>query len=101
MSDPLLARRPGGQTAEQAGIHRARVFVGRRCVLGHTLVCPLWTVWQEYQAFGERNGFEAEAGHLRRLLDAAPWAEVVERPKARGRLKTIVRGMGLKPNGPV
>lgn len=94
-----LARRPGGLTADQLGRHRARIFVGERCALGETLVVPLWTVWKEYQAFADRMGFTAEAVHLRRLLDEAPWAEVVERPQARGRLKTIVRGLGLLPSG--
>lgn len=94
-----LARRPSGLTAKELGHHRARVFVGRHCVLGPTLVIPLWTVWQSYQGFASRNGFDPEASHLRSLLDEAPWAEVVERPQARGRLKTIVKGLGLKPNG--
>lgn len=95
-----LSRRPSGLSRDQLGFHRARVFVGQRCALGPTLVVPLWTVWKEYQAFGQRNGFEAEACHLRRLLDEAPWAEVRERPEARGRLKTIVMGVGLRPTAP-
>lgn len=95
-----LSRRPGGLTRDELGRHRARVFIGQRCVLGRSLVVPLWTVWKEYEAFGLRNGFVAEAGHLRALLDDAEWAEVVERPQARGRLKTIVRGVGLRPTAP-
>jgi hypothetical protein len=82
------------------GLHRARVFVGHRCALGETLVVPIWTVWKEYQAFGARNGFQARAKDLRRLFDEAPWATVVERPQARGRLKTIVVGVGLRPVAP-
>lgn len=95
-----LARRPAGMGRADLGQHRARTFVGQRCVLGPSLVVPLWTLWQEYQAFGARNGFEAEAADLRRLLDEAPWARVVERPKARGRLKTVVHELGLKPTAP-
>lgn len=98
MSD--LARRPGGLTHEELGRHRARVFVGQRCALGSSLVVPLWLLWKEYQEFGCQKGFEAEAIHLRRLLDEVPWAEVVERPHARGRLKTIVRGVGMLPTAP-
>jgi hypothetical protein len=82
------------------GRHRARVFVGQRCVLGETLVVPLWTVWKEYEAFGSRNGFVARARDLRLLFDEAPWATVLERPQARGRLKTVVCGVGLRPTAP-
>ena len=92
-----LARRPAGLTRDELGRHYARVFVGRRCALGPSLVVPLWTVWKEYEAFLTRNGLEARAIDLRRLLDEAPWAKVVERPHARGRLKTIVKGVGLLP----
>lgn len=92
-----LARHPGGLSRDDVGRHYARTFVGRRCALGPTLVVPLWTVWKEYEAFMARNGREARAIDLRRLLDEAPWAEVVERPMARGKLKTIVRGLGLRP----
>lgn len=91
-----LSRRPAGLTGDDLGLHRARVFVGQRCVLGATLVVPLWTVWKEYQAFGVRNGFEAEAVHLRRLMEEASWAEVVDRPNARGLLKALVKGVGLR-----
>lgn len=92
-----LERRPSGLTRDELGEHYARVFVGRRCALGPTLVVPLWLVWKEYEAFAARNGFQGRAKDLRQLLDAAPWAEVVERPQARGRLKTIVKGVGLRP----
>lgn len=92
-----LSRRPGGLTEEELGRHRARVFLGKHAVLGPTLVIPLWTVWQAYQGFAERNDFKPVAADLRSLLDEAPWAEVVERPLARGKLKTIVRGLGLRP----
>lgn len=95
-----LARRPAGLTRDELGRHCARAFVSARCSVGSTLVVPLWTVWKEYEAFAERSGVEARAIDLRRLLDEAPWAQVVERPQARGRLKTIVRGMGLLPTAP-
>ena len=75
--------------------HRARVFVGRRCVLGASLVMPTWLLWKEFEAFGRENGFAACSAALRGLLDEAPWAEVVERPEARGRFKSIVRGVGM------
>lgn len=95
-----LSRRPSGLSQDALGAHRARVFVGQRCRLGPTLVVPLWLLWKEYEAFGARNGFEARACDLRRLMDEAPWAEVVERPHARGRLKTVVRGVGMTaPDG--
>ncbi len=75
---------------------RARVFIGQCCALGPTLVMPTWVLWTEFKAFGQRNGFPACSASLRGLLDEAPWAEVVERPEARGRFKSIVRGVGMK-----
>lgn len=96
-----LDRRPSGLSQDELGLHQARVFIGQRCKLGDTLVVPLWTLWKEFQAFGVRNGFQANPRLLRRLLDEAPWAEVVERPRARGRLKTIVNGVGLLPQAPI
>lgn len=91
-----ISRRPAGLTRDELGLHCARVFIGARCSLGPTLVMPLWLLWKEYEAAGAEEGFEARAIDLRRLLDAAPWAEVRERPHARGRLKAIVSGVGLK-----
>jgi hypothetical protein len=95
-----LEDRPGGLTLSELQEHRARVYVGRRCVLGSTLVVPLWTVWIDFQGFAKRNGFQADARALRSVFDKASWAEVIERPQARGKLKTIVKGVGIKPMVP-
>ena len=95
--DPQLARRPGGLKGRDLDGHRARCFVGQRCVLGSSLVVPGMILWHEFQKYGGDNGFRACAAALRQLLDQSPWAEVVERPEARGRFKSIVRGVGLKP----
>lgn len=93
----VLSRRPAGLTDDELGRHRARVFLGQACVLGPSLVVPLRTLWECYQTWCADRSVPADSGHLRALLDEAPWAEVVERPLARGRLKTIVRGVGVRP----
>lgn len=91
-----LERRPSGLTKQELAEHRARVFLGTRCVLGTTLVMPLWLLWKEYEAWGQASGFTPTARELRKLLDEAPWAEVEERPNARGRFKSIVKGVGMR-----
>jgi hypothetical protein len=98
--DTQLSRRPAGLKGRDLGVHRARVFVGQRCVLGSTLVVPTMVLWREFQTWAAANGFEPCAAALRQLLDTSPWAEVVERPEARGRFKSIVRGVGMKPTAP-
>jgi hypothetical protein len=90
-----LTRRPAGLTKAELDEHHARVFVGQCCVLGSSLVMPTMLLWRAFKAFGDRNGFVACSGALRRLLDDAPWAEVVEMPHARGHLKSIVKGVGM------
>lgn len=95
--DPQLARRPSGLTRAELGEHRARCFIGQQCVLGSSLVVPGMVLWRAFLSYGQANGFKADPAALRSLLDRAPWAEVVERPQARGKLKSIVRGVGLKP----
>lgn len=94
MTDPQ--RRPSGRVE---GGFFVRAFVGARCSLGSTLVVPMRTLWDCYRDWCAEQGVEASSADLRRTLDDAPWAEVVERPQARGRLKTVVRGVGVRPHG--
>jgi hypothetical protein len=97
MGDPALSRRSAGLKGADLDRHRARCFIGQRCVLGSSLVVPTMILWRQFKEYGEANGFEACARSLRSLLDEVPWAEVVERPEARGRFKSIVRGVGIRP----
>jgi hypothetical protein len=94
---PELSRRPAGLKGAELDRHRARCFIGQRCVLGSSLVVPTKWLWREFQRYGRENGFVACSAALRSLLDDAPWAEVAEHPEARGRLKSITRGVGLRP----
>lgn len=88
--------------ASVEGLAMARLFVGRRCVLGATLVVPLGVLWREYRAWASSIGAEGavQAADLRTALEVAPWANVVSRPHARGRFKTLVEGVGLRPTAP-
>ena len=101
MADPR--RRPGGLTPWELAEHYARCFVGQRCVLGPTLVVPFEVLFASYQDWcrTELEAWVPSRRELRDLLDAAPWAEAVDRPRARGALKTIVRGVGCAPVAPV
>lgn len=96
MADPR--RRPAGLTPWELAEHYARCFVGQRCVLGSTLVVPFEVLFASYQGWcrTELEAWVPSRRELRDLLDKAPWAEVVDRPHARGALKTIVRGVGCR-----
>lgn len=94
----LLSRRPSGLTPPQLGEHYARVFVGERCTLGPTLVMPLRLLWREYRPWAVHRGWTPTAQELRSLLESVPWAEVQERG-GRGRFRTVVLGVGLRPDG--
>lgn len=82
---------------------RVRDFVGEHCVLGQSLVVPLFVVWRSYQAYCEQLGAHADADSqvFRAVLDAAPWVRVEERPKSKGLRRTIVHGLGVKSTAPI
>jgi hypothetical protein len=96
--DAQLNRRPAGLKGPELATHVARCFIGQRCALGSSLVIPTMLLWHEFQRWAKENGEHACSAALRRLLDEAPWAEVVDRPEARGRFKSIVRGVGVRPS---
>jgi hypothetical protein len=96
-----LSAHPSGLTPIERGHHYARTFIGSRCVLGRTLVVPFEVLFLEYRAWiRAANGWVAGRRELREVLDGAPWAKVVDRPKARGHLKAVVMGVGVAPMAP-
>lgn len=93
------ARRPSGMTFEERQVYMAKLFIGQRCVLGASLVMPLRLLWREYLHWCTTyHDYNPHAGTFRRVLEEAPWACVEER-SGRGTFKTVVMGVGLKPNG--
>lgn len=91
-----LNRRPSGSDQfldEQC----FKAFLSQRCVLGPTLVVPMRTLFSEYQGWCLTMKIDASSKAFRSVLDNASWAEVVERPEARGRFKAIVKGIGIMP----
>jgi hypothetical protein len=83
--DPSLA-------VEEHHVELARRFIGARCQLGATLVVPMGVLWREFKGWTPN----ASAEGLRAALELAPWAAVVERPRARGRFRTVVMGIGFR-----
>lgn len=92
-----LARHPAGFTKAEQGQHRARTFIGQRCVIGASLVVPAWPLWIAYEQYCRENGLlDGNPKELRALIDSSPWGEWIELPNARGKLKAIVKGVGLR-----
>lgn len=81
---------------------RMRDFAGEHCVLGPTLVVPLFVLWRSYRAYCERLGADADADPkaFRAWLTLAPWARVEEHPRG-GLRRTVVHGVGLRSTAPV
>lgn len=95
-----ISRRPAGLKGKALDISCVRVFIGKRCILGPTLVVPMRTLFDEYSAWCKLQGISPDSAAFRAVLDEAAWATVVERPEARGRLKAIVQGVGVRPTAP-
>jgi len=74
---------------------RALRFIGERCVIGPNLVVPLRVLWREYERWADEQALpDPQPRDLKAALDA-PWATVSE-PKGRGRMRTVVHGVGFK-----
>jgi hypothetical protein len=95
-----LNRRPAGVRGYELNKSCARIFFGNCCTLGPTLVVPMRTLFDEYSAWCKRNDIKPDSSAFRAVLDEAHWATIVERPEARGRLKAIVQGVGVRPTAP-
>lgn len=76
-------------TPEQVAL--ANRFLGLRCAFGRSLVIPMRVLWREYRRWSP----SASAVGLRVALELQPTVAVVENPSARGRLKTLVLGIGV------
>lgn len=85
----------GVDECSRADLVMVRRFIGQRCVLDPQLVCPLRLVWRAYQDWARPLSIRPSAVALRALLDASPWARVEERA-GRGRIRTVVHGLGLR-----
>lgn len=76
---------------------RVREFVGQRCVLGSTLVCPIRLLFYAYRDWCQEHGHEdPRPEELVSVLEKATWAHVSE-PRGRGRLRVVVKGVGVRP----
>lgn len=78
----------------------ARRFVGQRCLLDPQLVVPMRLLWIEFRKWSKLRGHHPSAIALRLLFEASPWARVEER-EGRGRIRTVVHGVGIDGSGGV
>lgn len=92
----MTAEDLGADEATREQLVMARRFVGQRCLLDPQLVVPMRLLWRGFQDWSRPHGLRPSAVALRLLLDASPWARV-EELRGRGRIRTVVHGLGLRP----
>lgn len=95
MSEANLSFHDETDDITRAQLVMVRRFVGQKCVLSPQLIIPMRLIWAGYRKWAKDIGLVPNAGALRAVLEASPWCRVEERA-ARGRIRTVVHGLGLK-----
>lgn len=87
-----------GATREEVCDAVVRLYIGRRCALGRTLVMPLRLLWRDYSLaiLNDSDLRPMSAKEFRDAIARSPWASVEERGGT-GRFRTVVLGVGVRP----